>query len=511
VLRPMIDSARFRVSFGEFVKTVLRTRGEIRYLLSAFFIPMVVRALPEVLMGPFLAGFDSIAYYVPFVYSWVRHGVDFWRFMAEVPLLYCIVTPLTLLGMDVVLVLKVVAPLLHGLLALAVYCYASRALGWPPRKSFFATLLVTLYFVALRISWDLLRNELALIFLFVALTMLYKGFNDWKTWTLLPLTMILVALSHELVTVIMFVVVAVMVLRLWFKKECVEARSLVLASLPAALLFLLIVYAKCRVSSGEFLMVLVSFPVREPEGWLSLFGFSSYQDMVVNMLGFLLYCYLPMLPLAMMGVKFLKNVQIKSWTLWSLGAILFPVISQSAWFGGYRWTLMLTYPLSFYAIEALTNVKQKFHRLLVLFVLGILTVSFIAMPYGYGVFAIRQYTIYIPSSMLQNSVPLSDCQDTINVLRWLKNNVDGNARLLTHRAFYGWATLMLNEDQIIHYEYGNPEKVAEELAQFGYDEVYLIWWVNGDGWYGQPTVSSLFREVCRSGRIAIYTYMVSSA
>jgi len=507
----MIDAARFRAPFGGFVKMVLQTRGEIRYLLFAFSIPLVVRALPEVLMGPFLVGFDSIAYYVPSVYSWIRHGVDFWRFMADVPLLYCIVTSPTLLGIDVVLALKVVAPLLHGLLALAVYCYASHALGWSPRKSFFATLLVTLYFVALRISWDFLRNELALAFLFVALTMLYKGFNCWKTWTLLPLTMIAVTLSHELVTVIMFVIVVATISRLLFKKECVEARNLVLASLPAALLFLFIIYAKCRVSSGEFLTVLVSFPVKESEGWLSLFGFSSYQNMVINMLGFLLYCYLPMLPLAMMGVKFLKNIQIESWTLWSLGAILFPVISQSAEFGGYRWTLMLTYPLSFYAVEALTNVRQKSRRLLVLFVLGILTASFIAMPYGYGIFAVRQYTLYIPSSMLQNSVPLSDCQDTINVLRWLKNNVDENARLLAHRAFYGWVVLMLNEGQIIHYEYGNPERVAREAAQLGYDPVYLIWWVNSYGWYGQPTVSSSFREVCRSGRIAIYTYTVPSA
>jgi len=507
----MFGSTRVHASLWEFVKTTLHREGEGRFLLFAFLIPLAVRALPEVLMGPYVVGFDSIAYYVPFVYSWIRHGVDFWGFLAEVPLLYSILTPIALLGVDLVFAIKVVAPLLHGFLALAVYGFASRALGWSLRKSLFATLLVTLYFVALRVSWDLLRNELALIFLFVTLTMLHKGWNDWKSYVLLSLAMILVTLSHELVTVIMFVVVAAVVLRFLLKKEYVEARRLVLASLPAVLMFLLIFYAKCRVSSGEFLTVLVSFPEKESDGWLSLFGFSSYQDMVVNMVGFLLYCYFLLLPLAVMGAKSLKNFLIKSWTLWSLGAILFPVITQSSGFGGYRWILMLTYPLSFYAVEALTNIKLRSRRLLVLLTLGIFTASFVAMPYPYGIFAIPQYTAYVPSSMLQNSVPLSDCEDTVNVLRWLKDGMDGNARLLTHRAFYGWTLLVLNEDQIIQYEYGNPERVAEEMAHLGHDPIYLIWWVNGYGWYGQPTVSPFFREAFHSGRIAIYVYTVSMA
>lgn len=172
---------------------------------------------------------------------------------------------------------------------------------------------------------------------------------------------------------------------------------------------------------------------------------------------------------------------------------------------------MLTYPLSFYVTEGLTRIRVRSHRLLVCFILGIFVAAFIAMPYGYGIFAIRQYTVYIPSSMLQNSVPLNDCEDTVNVLRWLKSGMEGEARLLTHRAFYGWALLTLNENQVIQYEYGNPERVARDVAQLGHDPIYLIWWVDGFGWYGQPTVPSSFREVCRSGRIAIYIYTVSFA
>jgi len=46
------------------------------------------------------------------------------------------------------------------------------------------TLLAILYFVGLGISWDLLRGQLALVFLFITLTLLQKEitipqYNNW--------------------------------------------------------------------------------------------------------------------------------------------------------------------------------------------------------------------------------------------------------------------------------------------------------------------------------------------
>jgi len=55
--------------------------------------------------------------------------------------------------------------------------------------------------------------------------------------------------------------------------------------------------------------------------------------------------------------------------------------------------------------------------------------------------------------------------------------------------------------------YKSPEKLAMETVQndSGH-QVYLIWWTNGNGWHGQPAVSSVFEEVYEGGRIAVYTY-----
>jgi hypothetical protein len=66
--------------------------------------------------------------------------------------------------------------------------------------------------------------------------------------------------------------------------------------------------------------------------------------------------------------------------------------------------------------------------------------------------------------------------------------------------------LTVNPDQLVLYEYDNPANAAKTVAQGGQSKIYLIWWVNGEGWYGQPTVSSVFGEVYHSGEIAIYLY-----
>jgi hypothetical protein len=35
------------------------------FLILAFFVPLLVRVIPEVLMGSHVVGFDTLAYYVP--------------------------------------------------------------------------------------------------------------------------------------------------------------------------------------------------------------------------------------------------------------------------------------------------------------------------------------------------------------------------------------------------------------------------------------------------------------
>ena len=91
----------------------------------------------------------------------------------------------------------------------------------------------------------------------------------------------------------------------------------------------------------------------------------------------------------------------------------------------------------------------------------------------------------------------------------VQDNVNSSALLLTHTVFYGWALLTLNQDQVKNYEFDAPDHAALMASQEGHSKIYLIWWINGQGWYDQPTLPSSFHEVYHKGNIAIYEYNIS--
>jgi hypothetical protein len=297
------------------------------------------------------------------------------------------------------------------------------------------------------------------------------------------------------------------------RSEQKKAIHLVLAGLPAALFFLDLLLLVPSVSEFRLIM---GFP-NTNDGWLALFGFSSYPLMLLGEADFFLYCFLPLLPFLLLGIWRLKNFQLRSWIVMSLVLLFVPLASPS----NLRWVLMLTYPLAFFVVEALTRLKSvswnrfgfTLHRIAIVYLvlmMSVLSLGFMLLPsenpFPYFAEPVNGYIYQIPTSMLQNTVPRIDCADTVNALQWFKNNVNSNAVLLTHRAFYGWTILTINANKVVLYEYDNPAIAANAVVQQDQNRIYLIWWINGQGWYGQPAVPSVFEEVYRSGEIAIYSY-----
>ena len=327
--------------------------------------------------------------------------------------------------------------------------------------------------------------------------------------------MIAVVLSHQLVSVLMFGVIVFTLVYSLTRKDFIGSIDLIMVSLPATLYFF-IVYLSGVLQSG-----FLNYSTNVGSPLSSWTGFTSYQSMLISEGGFFLYCFLLILPLALVSLWRLQNLQLRSWLLLSLILMLLPIASVSP----YRWVLMLTYPLAFYATDALSRLKSikwkhsKFtmRRIAILY----LVLSVAILSFGYIFTAPEHPFVYfdsqkvnyfeyqIPSSMLQNTISITDCQDTVNALHWFKNNVNSSALLLTHTVFYSWAMLTLNEDQIRNYEFGDPAKAAITTIQEGQTQVYLIWWTNGQGWCAQPIVPLPFHEVYSSGKIAIYRYNIT--
>lgn len=489
------------------------TQNRHIFPLLTFIIPLTIRAIPEILMGPYIIGFDTMGFYVPNTLLWLHNGINLGNFIATAPLFYTIYLSIVSIGGPPVLMLKIIPPLLLAFLGLSIYAYAKKGLRWSPSKSVLVALLGTVYFVALRASWDQLREELGLIFFFVVLTLLInRKERSWKSYAFLSLMLVVVALSHQLVSVLMFGVIICTIAYNLFRKNFVGSFALIVTSLPAVLYFFT-AYLSDVLHSG--ILIYSTIGVSPLANWT---GFASYPAMLLDAGGFFVYCFVLILPLALLGLRRMENLQLKAWLLSSLILVLVPIASISP----YRWILILTYPLAFFATDTLSRLKSikwkrytfAVRRLALLY----LVLSTAILSFGYVILTpqkpflyfnpnyLNSYEYQMPTSMLQNTISITDCQDTANILHWFKNNVNASSLLLTHTVFYSWALLNLNESQVKSYGFDDPEKSALETSHEGYKQIYLIWWINGQGWYGEPTLPSSFHEVYHSGKIAIYLY-----
>ena len=478
----------------------------------AFIIPLTVRVVPELLAGPYLLGFDTQAFYVPNVLLWMHNGVNFLDFLGTAPLLYAIILGIARSGGSMVLSIKVISPLLLALLAFSIYLFARKSISWSAPKSLFVAVLGTVYFVALRASWDQLREEVSLVFLFVVLTLLFDRKNrSLKGYALLSLAMLAVVFSDQVGAVIMMGVVVFTLISDLFYRRFFQAFKLTLSFLTAAIYFIV---AYLTGISAVFSNLGYSNVVSPLASWS---GFTSYPSQLFNEATFFLYCFLPLLPLVIISFWKLGNPQLRSWLVVSLILLLSPISASP-----YRWILMLVYPLAFYSTEALSRLKEiklkklrfKLQKIAILYLVlstAILSFGFMFMtaensfPY-FSQTGVNSFIYQIPSSMLQNTISISDCKSTVNALQWCKNNIGSSAVLMTHTAFYGWALLILNETQVMDYQFANPSSAAQTLVHQGLTQIYIIWWVNGKGWYGELSLPLSFREVYQSGEIAIYRY-----
>ena len=181
-----------------------------------------------------------------------------------------------------------------------------RKLGWSYLKSTFVAFLGTIYFVALRASWDQLREELSLVFLFIVFILIVRRKRgSWRNYVLLSLANarrgfvgsgwgcnnVRHCRSHLIPEL--------------FHKRTRQAVSLIPFVACCGLFSCLLHRLYFAWQLPALLEFVVSFAT-----WT---GFESYPSMLINEAGFFFSCFVLLLPLAMIGLKKLRNLQLRSW------------------------------------------------------------------------------------------------------------------------------------------------------------------------------------------------------
>ncbi len=492
-----------QVSFAKLLSAI-RTH---RLGLAAFLLPLGIRGIPEIIVGPYPIGWDTIAFYVPNTLDWAAGKAGFAQILGTAPLMYMISVPVYWVSrVNPVWIFKIMGPILYGSMTWALFRFLKIGLKWPEKQALGGTLLTSLYFVTLRISWDLYRNMLGLTFILLSLPLI-EDMKGPRKQALLSALIVLAIAADQLTGVIALVLVGARALIGLTRNQWREFARNMKVALPGIVLFLAIAYAGLIVPGIGFVRQQASVP--------------NLASASVS-LGFLGYAYVALVPLILIGLRRVRNVELRTWSLFCIGivgtAILpftGPVVES------YRWSLLLNIPLCIFAAAGLYKLiesvhprigwSRNFHRLIVPAFSAVLMISatlYIALPAQQAMVYYTAYPGLLPTSMVQDTIPMSDLGNLRSLLDSAAARINPATVLITHQAIYGWARAYLPalNSQLINYRYNDPLTGVEIARSAGYSSILMIWWIDGSGWHNQPNVPTGFRILLQNGDLALYTY-----
>jgi hypothetical protein len=526
-----VKTSKLKLDFTNLSSGVKLT--DRKALVACLSLGSFVRLIPELLAFPLPIGFDTVYYAVA-----MKSGVilPHWSsFFTSSWLLYALIVPLySLLQADPFLLLKIVAPLLFGLNVAGVYWFARKMLGWDLRMGLLAGVFFALQLASLRISWDLLRNTLGLGILLFALSFV-KEIDSKRGFGLFVLLSLLTVFAHEFASVTLLVLVlGLAVWRLVRRQVDSWSKRLVLATLPALVVFLLGAYLRFFpvgslletnvISAGDTVSAKplgLFFMVDYLHVRSSVDYYASYWALALNVGLLFAVLYLPYFFLIAKG--FFKDRVLNVWTVFLLigafGCLVVPFFALEYW---HRWMFMLVYPFTFFAVNGLSKLlpktsaegktcaslwfsnKKAAATVLLTFSLGI---AYLATPSlmvytSLSVASVSGTYLYFSTNP---TVPYEDVNSVIQAMGWLNGNLDVTSCVVLQHAFLSWGKLYIDKANMIVHFANNVDLAVNTAFEHGFSRVFFVWWNEPIGWYG-VSVPPTFIRVQDFGRISVFTY-----
>jgi hypothetical protein len=455
-------------------------------------------------------------------------------------LLYAFIFPIhNQFGVDSFLLLKVAGPILFGFNVCGVYWFARSLLSWGMKKSFLAGGIFSLQLASLRISSEFLKNTLGLGLLLFTLPLI-KRLGSKRGFTAFTLLSLLTVFAHEYAAVTLLVISLVLVLSGLLNREEKRirfAKKLIVAILPASIVFLAGIYLRIFPVSYAYPPAvgpnLVWVNDTTPQTYGALFFFVNYVGMntgldiypnylflLLSVLALFSLLYLPYFYLVWKG--FFRNEILDVWTglllVGSFGCLVTPFFALDLW---HRWMFMLVYPFTFYAVKGaeilLSRISQGRTRLrkirnkvsVMVSATVLLGAIYLATPFlmvhvGFGIYSLYPTSRYFSSAP---TVPYQDINGTIHAMQWLKDNMHNNSCAVLQNAFATWAKLYLNNSQNVIAYINDVDSAVNLALQNNYQNIYFVCWNKEIGWYGTYVPKNFDDELQRFDRISVFEYV----
>ena len=492
--------------------SALFNQSAAKYFI-VFLFAFLLRAIPEFLSGNYPIGFDTIAGYIP--------AIDTLPDISPMKLFGWAYSPLAIYLLWLVhiftniepnLLVKIAGPIFYGLFCLS-FCYLlSKGLGWSNKKSLLVTIILLLQPAILRMGWDQFREELGLSLLFILLGMTKCDIiGSIKTRAFqIGLLSILIVFSHQLAAILLLIVAFWQLATFSPKKDKAFTISLI-AILPSALIFLWQLYSQFLNPQYNNRFVPLQLPSGTGNFIFNNFFMSdarfidgNYLTILSYVIPLLFYTVLPLIPFAMKG--FFKDKVFFPMVIWLLIAGLSILILPTYAFSQYWWwILLLPIPLTIYLgnylEKKILNTKILKHKK----IFGITFLMLILLAFGYSTSTIsivgypNAYT-YIPSGMVESSMPFTDIPNTTDSIEWLNNNAPANATVIVMENMQGLAYSRLRQDIQIRVAPSLIElNNISNLHPTNSNSLYAIWLTNKVDY---SNFSGL--KITEFGKISIY-------
>ena len=454
--------------------------GRKAYFFMIFLIPLVVRSIPE-LLSPVPIGFDTVIYLAQA--KRLASSPSILPFFARLlGLLYS-------LGVDLMVVMKVLPVLVFATTILLACVYAHKRLNWSLNDIFLLAVVMSFSAAMLRMSWDLHRQSVA--------TLLLLGYMCMDPWSSLSrgklvasfILVALIGLLHELVLVAVTAINFYLAF-LAFRRR--DFRKILFFSALALIPFV------CYEVSVYLSYGRLASPYGVFENVLARWGSSGYSNLVSYAVGLLVATFWYVLPLAPLG--FFHDRYLSPWLLVMLAGYLSEILTP--FFAvrlADRWMLYMAVPLMFYSARAISNFwkPRKFRRLPVAATLVIVCLNGFSMLGVIQPFRLPSnlYIGFIPSTMVFSTAKPEHVVAVMEFSRIINGVAGDSACVVTHDPWFKYWTIYLTDFKVYSFSGMDPGPAISSAIRGGCGEIYVIWFK------GQVKGGELFAE---RGLLALY-------
>jgi hypothetical protein len=421
----------------------------IKSLLFFFVLGCFIRIIPDLIAYPYPIGYDIINYYIPLADKlntiFQNDSFQFYPY-----LLYTFKSFIPLNPQGLMLSLSSIT---YGLFSLSIYLLLK---GLNLKPALFMTVFILFQISALRTTWDLEKDILALSFTFL---IIYLILEDRKAYFFniriihFGIIISLVILTFLTDNMIAFLLIISLLIYFAIKKDIKYIISLTIIII-SIISFLVVVDNTKNDSLINSINHILTGNIKANENYTPLN--LGILFIMMNILS---------LPLFIYGLKYLHELLLYiPLTMALLGSFTWIVLPYSAILLPDRWIIISGIFMSIFSsyglIRLFSNYKDKPNYKILLPIMSfyiIIGLFYMILPYEYafpiyGIFT--EYThFFVPSTMQFNSIDIVDNRDLSIAIDWLNNHTNPKSIIYGDSYLSGWMKMLLKDKRIFQYNY----------------------------------------------------------